>query len=294
MASLKEIRRRISSIKNTRQITRAMKLVSAAKLRRAQDAAMHGRGYTENLNDVLGEVLKDLPSTFSHPALERHGNVKKRWIICIAGERGLCGPYNSNVFRRIYANEIDAGVALEFLPIGRRSVATAKRLGWTTVQKYEGLSEDATEWPVREIVEYCLNGFINGECDEVRVYYTHFNSAVSQSVVEKRLLPLCDLSDAISEARNSEPTVTETKIKYDPEPRMLFDDIFKIVLCSYMLQAGLESKASEHASRMTAMEAATSNADELLSKLMLFYNRARQSAITTELLDVLGGAEALG
>ncbi len=293
MAGLKEIRRRIGSVQNTRQITRAMKLVSAAKLKRAQDAALNGRHFTKELLASLETVIGDLPSTFNSSVLRAHDDVKLRRIILVGGERGLCGPYNTNIIREIQSDLTASDVKNEFIPIGKRMVIAAKRFNWDVVEAFEDLSEDATTWEMDEIVNKCVDDFVAGEYDELCIYYTEFVSAVTQNVTKHTLLPMSALGENVTTALATNSGHMDPRLKYDPLPEKMFEKLYPLTLLAYIKLAGLEAKASEHAARMTAMDAATNNASELLDKLKLYYNRARQSAITTELMDVIGGAGAL-
>lgn len=283
MANLKDIRRRITSVKNTKQITRAMKLVSAAKLRRANDAASRGKDYVKLLGKTLGAVSKELPEDFSHPLLEARSEVKNRLVIYISGERGLCGAYNSNLEKFVLTSDV-AKDPFQVIAVGRRAVATAKRRAWNVHSAYEGLAEDPSEWPIKEICEIATQQYLSKEVDEVLIYFTEFRSAVAQEVRTNPLLPLTDLGE--------QGGATSGVTKFSPAPEQIFEEIMPLVIHSSIMQCALESKASEHAARMTAMDAATNNANDLIDKLKLFYNRARQSAITTELIDIVGGAEA--
>lgn len=294
MSGLKEIRRRIQSVVNTKQITRAMKLVSAAKLRRAQDAATNGRVYRDRLQGVLETVAVDLNRSFDSVLLTKR-EVKKRRVIIIAGERGLCGAYNTNVIKSVIANDLaNKEVVLEFVPVGRRAVAASNRYALNVIEAYESLPEDANFWPIDKIISKSIEDFKTGACDEVVVYYTTFVSAMTQQVTREVLLPLTSLDSASLDSKSSaQARNLPGQIKYDAEPEAIVANILPLLTRTRLLQAALESKASEHAARMTAMDSATNNADDLIHSLRLYYNRARQSTITRELLDILGGAEAL-
>lgn len=290
MSGLKTIRRRITSVKNTKQITKAMKLVSAAKLKRAQDAASSGQSYVSKLQKVLSQVMSDLPKDFSHPLLEKRDLVKKRRIIIVSGERGLCGAYNANVIKAIQADlkSYDQSSEIEFFPIGKQAINSCKRFGWKLAKSAWQLDEDANKWPIFEIANSLIDDYLNQEFDEVVIYYTKFISTMTQKVSKEIILPLTKL---LSSSVGSEQL--RGKSKYDPKTDEIFNQLLYSVSALLIKQAGLESKASEHAARMTAMDSATRNADELIEKLKLFYNRARQSAITRELIDIVGGAEAI-
>lgn len=289
MSGLKTIRRRIASVKNTKQITRAMKLVSAAKLRRAQDAALNGRRFSEELAGVLEAVVRELPPEFEHAVFAGADRpIKRKRAIVIAGERGLCGAYNTNVLKAVQADVLASDVPWEFASIGRRAVASIRKLEWPVVRELEGLSEDASTWPLAEMSTQLLKDYLDGQFDELVVYYTKFVSAMTQQVTVQRLLPIeRGVKEAAAEAEQP------AAIKFDPEPAKLLERSVQMLIRTVLTQAALESKASEHAARMTAMDSATNNADDLISRLRLFYNRARQTAITRELIDIIGGAEAI-
>ena len=298
MSGLKEIRRRITSVQNTKQITRAMKLVSAAKLRRAQDAATGGKQYVDGLRSVMDQVVGCLPDGFSHPLLsqqkEAGTEVKVRRVIVIAGERGLCGPYNTNVFKDVTTcMEESPNVKHEFIVLGRRAVSYAKRAKWNVIREYEGLEENASNWPIDEIGGLLIEDYKAGKFDEAKIFYTQFISAMVQKVQNKAILPFILPKSAASTSSEEQAESAAGYVKFSPNPEEIFSGLVPLVLKSQILQAGFDSKASEHASRMTAMDAATNNANDLNDRLLLFYNRARQSAITKELLDIIGGAEAV-
>lgn len=293
MGGLKEIRRRISSVKNTKQITRAMKLVSAAKLRRAQEAAEGGRSFGERLQDVLRTVRADLPENFSHPLLEVREEVRKRRVVVIAGERGLCGAYNANVIKAIKANRKNADCEMDFVVIGQRALSAANREKWPVVASHVRLPDEVSDWSTSEWADDLIGAFSSGEVDEVVVYYTTFKSAMTQVVTRDVLLPFAP-PEALKKDKAAPAEQTEVSLsKYDPTPDKIVGQLLPLLVKTQLCQAAMESKASEHAARMTAMDSATRNADELIEKLRLYYNRARQSAITTELIDIVGGAEAI-
>ena len=298
--SLKEIRRRIASVKNTKQITRAMKLVSAAKLRRAQEAAEGGRSFGLRLGEVLATVAADLPDGSTHPLLEQRAKVEKRCLLVIAGERGLCGAYNTNVIKAVKAQLQRSSAETEIVVVGRRAVSAASRFGWNVVGAYESLPESVADWPTGEMVDLLIKGFVQGTYDEVSVIYTEFVSAMTQNVKCDKLLPFSSSklqASSENEADASDSTsaqITAGQTKYDPAPLAILHGLLPLMVKTQVCQAAFESKASEHGARMSAMDSATRNADELSDKLRLYYNRARQSAITTELIDIVGGAEAQG
>lgn len=281
MSGLKAIRRRLSSVKNTKQITRAMKLVSAAKLKRAQDAALGGRKFSERLGEVLRTSIKALPQGFSHPLIEVR-EVNKTAYVVFSGERGLCGPYNSNIFKALSAEVKSRDSETVCFAVCKRAEASVTRLGLSLKQSYVSLPDDAGLWPMDELGSSIVSLYTSKEVDEVVLIYTKFLSAMNQEVVCEKLLPFSiESGESATEDAQIEPSAQE-----------VFSEILPLTLKTKLFQAGYEAKACEHASRMTAMDAATRNADELMDKLRLFYNRARQRVITAELLDILGGAEA--
>jgi F-type H+-transporting ATPase subunit gamma len=288
LSNLKAIRRRIASVKSTKQITRAMKLVATAKLRRAQEAALGGRAFSEKLGRVLATVCSDLPADYVHPLLQVREQVQKRRIIAVAGERGLCGAFNVNVFKEIQAQELNRGAQLEFVPVGKKMVyITKQRLG-PVVEEYQDLGEDISRWPLAAIAKQVMDDYIAGKCDEVVLYYTKFQSIVTQHVTREVILPI-----NLAGAEGGKDEIIPGMTKYDPSPTEIFAYLLPMLAVTKLRQAALDSKASEHAARMRAMDSATRNADELIDKLRLRYNRERQRAITVELIDIVGGAEAL-
>lgn len=300
MAGLKEIRRRIASVKNTMQITRAMKLVSAAKLRRAQEAAVNGRHYVQGLEQILAQVSAGLSSDFRHPLLKNEQSEPthhSRRVYVIAGERGLCGGFNTNILKAVHYKEKlnpPKGLKVDFVPIGKRAVSFARRAEWPIHKAYEGLPEEAQLWPVQEMFEDLARAYSKGDVSEVCVYYTEFVSALTQKVRRVVLLPFAlPQGELANQTHGNASSGLERECRYDPAPEAIFSHLVELVGRSRLLQAGLESKASVHAARMTAMDAATNNAKDLNERLRLYYNRARQSTITTELIDIVGGAEAI-
>ena len=307
MAGLKEIRRRITSVKNTRQITRAMKLVSAAKLKKAQEAAYAGRQFSAEMKRALLLAMENLPEDFTHPYLKVRAEGSKqaskttpakRRVIVVGGERGLSGAFNANLLKAVQQQENTA--ECEFVLIGKKACSNGRRFFWKPAPSitandpsaigYEGLSEDILSWPVEEIIKSAISGFAEGDVEEVIIYYTKFVSALTQKPTREILLPL----DAVTLKEEAENAGLENLVaKLEPSAKAVFEYITPIYLRSKLREAGLESRASEHSARMTAMESATNNASDLIDRLKLFYNRARQSAITTELIDIIGGAGAV-
>jgi len=297
VAGLKEIRRRITSIRNTKQITRAMKLVSAAKLRRAQLAAEGGRDYRLRLERIFKTLMDEVSGELDNPLLRAPSVVKERVVIVYTSDRGLCGGFNANVIKAIQAEENRDGVNCRFVILGRKGVAAANRFGWQIEQRFENLHESPALWPVDEAMRAATKAFLANDATEVVIYYTKFISAMSQRVAREVVLPFTfEASEKLplrGQADGSDPSSQFAGFDFALPPEQIVARVIPLLIKTKLVQAALEAKASEHAARMTAMDSATTNADDLISRLKLFYNRARQGAITKELLDIVGGAEAL-
>jgi F-type H+-transporting ATPase subunit gamma len=289
MANLKEIKSRITSISSTMQITSAMKMVSAAKLRKAQDAITQLRPYAQKLKDILSNVSGTLDLSENRFAEERE--VKNVLIIGVSSNRGLCGGFNNNITKRINSllKTKYQGKNVKILTIGKK-VNDAFKRGNLTIRP-EGLGEpedmfnDLTFDRVASHAQYAMDAFVKNEYDEVIVVYNQFKNAAIQEVQAEQLLPI-------------EPSVEVDSNKagdyiYEPSKIEIVRDLIPKTLKLQLFKAVLDSQASEHGARMTAMHKATDNASELKKDLTLEYNKARQAAITNEILEIVGGAEAL-
>ncbi len=294
MAGLKEIKRRLASVQNTKKITYAMKLVSAAKLKKAQDAVTRSREYTDALNSLLADLLaEDLDEGFSHPLLEAKSQTKSIRVLIIGGARGLCGGYNTNINKRADAFVAEKrGFNLSFTILGRKPADHFRRVRREFLSAEENLPEDAALWPVEEVCAQLEQEFADGVFDELYIIYTKFKSALSQSVICERVLPM-DRASTFQAASGKQDSRTSGSTLFEPSPKEVFDAILPRIFRSIVRQAALEAKASEQGSRMTAMDAATRNAGELIKKLTRLHNRVRQSGITAQLLDIVGGANAV-
>lgn len=303
MSGLKEIKRRLKSVRNTKKITYAMKLVSAAKLRRAQDAVAAAREYTLELNSLLASLARAAQEVnFEHPLMEPRKEVKSVAILIIGGQRGLCGGYNSNLHKRADAliREISANhpqAAVRTYIFGRKPAEYFRRKARAYDKSWEDLSENALVWPVEEAAGILEGGFVSKDFDEVYMVYTRFKSAISNIPTIEKILPVS--REMISESGQSPKSglgATEQEAGvtlFEPTVKAVYEAIIPRVMSSRVRQACLDAKASETASRMTAMDAATKNASELSRKLELKHNKIRQQRITSELLDIIGGAEAI-
>ncbi len=285
MANLKDIRKRISSVKSTQQITKAMKMVAASKLKKAQDSVVQARPYAAKMSDVLASLAVRVESG-KHPLLQRRDE-KKVELLVITSDRGLCGGFNTNVTKAadIFLKEKkesceEVGLSV----IGRKARDYYKRRDWEF--KNEELNPGTTSFSQAEsIARPVIDRYVEGDIDAVYVAYTEFQSAMTQNIVVKRLLPLEPKALAEDEI--------PVEYIYEPSEDALLADIIPRYIYTQMFSMLLESIASEHGSRMTAMDSATNNATEMTAKLTLLYNRARQAAITTELMEIVSGAEAL-
>jgi F-type H+-transporting ATPase subunit gamma len=288
MANLKSIRKRIISVKNTQKITKAMKMVAAARLRRAQQAITELRPYAVKTHEVLSSVASRAGDEEIHPLLARR-EVKKVLFVVLSSDRGLAGAFNANINKTAFRQwkELEAeGKQVEFAVIGRKGRDFFRRrdahIAFDFTNVFEALNVAKAGEIGRAIVaEYKTDGF-----DQVLVIYNEFKSAISQSVVTESLVPI-----AVKEGES----VGDASVDfiYEPNKRALLDQLLPMYVEIEIFRALLESVASEHGARMTAMDNATKNASEMIGRLTLVYNRARQAAITTELMEIIGGAEAL-
>lgn len=289
MASLKEVRSRIVSVNSTKQITAAMKMVSAAKLRRAQDAILRMRPYAERLQAILSNVSASLDTSEGKLAQQRE--VKRVLIVAIVSNRGLAGAFNSQVLRlvrRTAAAHEAQGRTVHVLPIGKKALDAFRRTHYLEPQLptdlgalFDGLSFDKVA-PVAQLI---MDRFVDGSYDEVRLVYNKFKNAAVQVVTDEQYLPVAP--PAQGDAKPSGEYIME------PDRATIVEEIIPKSLKIQLYKAVLDSHAAEHGARMTAMHKATDNADSLLKDLKLSYNKARQAAITGEILEIVGGAEAL-
>ena len=294
MAGLKEIKRRVKSVKNTKKITYAMKLVSAAKLRKAQEAVTRSRDYT----NALSKLLQDLGGEQGlgdarHPLMDVRAEVKNIRILVIGGSRGLCGGYNSNVQKKIeeltaQQRKAHPAAKISSVLMGKRPADYYRRKKYEIFKSYEDLVDDPNRWPLEEVCRGLEQAFIAGEVDEVYVISTRFKSAISVFPTAERILPMASNVAEVSKPASGEVTGTTL---FEPSAAEVFSAIIPRIMRAKVRQAALDAKASEHGSRMTAMDSATTNATDLIHSLTLKQNKLRQSGITAELLDIIGGSE---
>jgi len=286
MASLQSLRRKISSIKNTQKITKAMKMVAAAKLKRAQDRILAARPYARKMAVVLGS-LASRANRSQHPLLRKSDAVRRIELLVVTSDRGLCGAFNTNILRKAveFMQEKQAqGYAVTVSLIGRKARDFFRRRPWARRQEWVGVFDRLSYEHGLDIGGDIVQQFREGTFDELYIVYNEFKSAIQQRVVVEKLLP-------IESMEPSEPALGG--YLFEPDEA----DLLKILLPKHIevqtFHALLESAAAELGARMAAMDGATRNAGELIKKLTLYYNKTRQAAITKELMDIVGGAEAL-
>jgi F-type H+-transporting ATPase subunit gamma len=292
MASLKEVRDRIGSVNSTQQITKAMKMVAAAKLRRAQDGIIQMRPYARKLNEMMSTVSQGAESLAESPYSEVR-TVERVLLVVITSDRGLCGAFNSNVIKAA-VNRIETSYTrqalqknVDVLAIGKKGGEGMARRGFNTVGQFTDLFTRLSFVNAKEAAEYILDAFERGVYDVVEIAYNEFKNVATQIVRTEQFLPI-----QAPEETGSEKS-TSTNYLFEPSEDEILSELIPKSLKIQLYRAILESNASEHGARMTAMDKATENAQEMLKELRLVYNRTRQAAITKEILEIVGGAEAL-
>lgn len=291
MPNLKEVRSRIQSVNSTQQITKAMKMVSAAKLRRAQDAIIQMRPYAEKLQTILSNISAQIDDGSANPfAQEREPN--KVLIVAITSDRGLAGAFNANINKAVntlvqtqYASQYAAG-NVQVLTVGKKGYELLVRRKYNLISDYTSLFTSLNFNQARQVAELMIDGFLKGRYDRVELVYNEFKNVATQVIRREQFLP-------IAEAKSDIVKTSATNYIFEPSQQEIFAELIPRTLKVQFYKALLESNASEHGARMTAMDKATENAKELLKELRLIYNRTRQAAITKEILEIVGGAEAL-
>ncbi|RKH47623.1 ATP synthase F1 subunit gamma [Corallococcus sp. AB050B] len=294
MASLRDIRKRIRSVKNTRQITKAMKMVSAAKLRKAQDAILAARPYAQTLEQIISELaVRSADQELAHPLLASRP-IRRVELLLLTSDRGLAGGFNSNVIRRanryLYEN---SNLQVRVSTVGRKGNDFFRNRGQSIRKDFAGLYATLNYRSAANVAEELAAAFLNDEVDAVYVVYNEFVSAITQNVVVSQLLPLqpAAVKAATPETVTSAPALVD--FKYEPSRQAVLDRLVPQAVNIKLYRALLESVASEQGARMSAMENATNNATDMISSYTLLYNRTRQAVITKELMEIVSGAEAL-
>ena len=292
MANLLDIRRRIKSVKNTQQITKAMKMVSAAKLKRAQDRVINARPFANKMTEVLAELAGHTPEDFHHPLLDQRGD-ERYLVVLITADKGLCGAFNTNLTKagQVFLKE-NVGKQIEFLTVGRKGRDFFRRRA-TLAGEYVGLTGkgrvDFSE--ALEVARDIITRFTeNEEIDKVFLIFAEFKTVLTQRIVVEQLLPI---SRSASDEAEAAADANATDYIYEQPPAEIFTRLLPRLVETQIFRALLESVASEQGARMTAMDAASKNAGDLISSLTLNMNRVRQAAITREIIEIVSGAAAL-
>jgi len=288
--ALKEVRNRIKSVQSTQQITKAMKMVSAAKLRRAQDAITQMRPYAHKLQEMLSNIVSNSEGDVSM-ALAAERPVENVMIIVVTSDRGLCGGYNSNLIKlakQVIAEKYPRQAAngkVQILPIGKKGYENFTKLGYKVVNQYWDIFTGLSFEKVQAAAKYAMDAFANKEIDAVELVFSEFKNAATQRFVAESFLPVQKV--AKTEGQKNADFI------FEPGKDVLIAELMPKILNTQLFKATLDANASEHGARMTAMDKASDNANELLKSLKISYNRARQAAITTELTEIVSGAAAL-
>lgn len=293
MANLKDIRKRIQSVKNTRQITRAMKMVAAAKLRRSQEAILSSRPYAYRIYTILLSLAQR--EEVSHPLLVVRCEKKVR-VIILAGDRGLCGSFNTNIFKgaqKFIARKESEGVSISIDCIGKKANDFFKKR--RKISSYhEGILSRSLYNNVSPIADQILGAYLTEEFDAVYLIYNEFKSAIQQRVVIERLIPIStDVPEGVVGILRLSEEDRFKNVLFEPSQKEILEEVVPRHFKTQLFRAVLESVASEHGARMSAMENATRNANDMVNNLTLQYNKARQASITKELMEIVGGVEAM-
>ncbi|MCA1020925.1 F0F1 ATP synthase subunit gamma [Halobacillus litoralis] len=286
MASLRDIKGRITSTKKTKQITKAMEMVSASKMNRAEQNAKNYVPYSEKIEEVVSSIAQG-GGDASHPMLEAR-DVKKTGYLVITSDRGLAGAFNSSILRRVYQQIRSKHTSAEeytLITIGRIGRDFFRKRNMPVDMDITGVSDQPDFADIKDIASNTVQLYTDERIDQLYIFYNHYVSAITQEVTEKKILPLTDF--------NAEGKASRSSYEYEPNQEEILEVLLPQYAESLIYGALLDSKASEHAARMTAMKSATDNADELIGDLTLSYNRARQAAITQEITEIVGGAAAL-
>jgi len=298
---LKQIRKRLTGVSNTQKITRAMKLVAAAKLRRSQENMMKAQPYASRMRELIWD-LSERTSREAHPLLQIREE-KNTMLVVVTSDRGMCGAFNANINRtaeKYFKNGLKEDQRIDLALIGKKGLDYFKRRGYPIASEYMDVLTDPTFYHVAEIGHELVAKYLDGKLDAIYVVYNEFKSALSQQVVVERLLPIVPERGQATENADSARTegatrteMTDGEFIFEPSKDEVLGTVLPMYFIARLYFAILESLAAEMGARMTAMESATQNATELISKLNLMYNKARQSAITTEMLEIVSGAEAM-
>jgi F-type H+-transporting ATPase subunit gamma len=291
MANLRDIKNRIDSVTSTRQITRTMEMVATAKIKRAQAAIEAARPYALSMMEVLGNVARYVQGA-SHPLLEDHGKRERVALVVITSDRGLCGGFNANILRlmeQAVAEERANGAEVDIIAIGKKAAGYLRYRGVEPLASYTDISDRPTFDDARDVAQRLIGPYAEEDLDAAYVIFNHFRSVADQKAELHQLLPIA--RRVMEESEEGLDLTPEYVL--EPEPDVVLDHLLPTYVETLVYRALMESAASEHASRRTAMKAATDNASEMITTLTRSYNRARQAAITNEIAEIVGGAAAL-
>ncbi len=294
MANLRDIRNRISSVNSTQQITKAMKMVAAAKLRKAQERMTKTRPYAAKIQDVVGRLAES--GSVESPLVEKAESNQNLLFIIVGSDRGLCGGFNNNLFKEVekqlskqYSTQLEAGT-ISLITIGKKATTHFTKRKYNVVESFPGFFDNIEYDSTSAIMESAAGEFINGTFDEVYIAFNEFKSVIAQNRKVDKVLPIDPASFG---SKSDDDSKTAIDYIYEPDSKAILDKLLPLHLNIQLWRAVLESNAAEQGARMSAMDSATENAKELERDLKLEYNQARQSAITTEISEIVSGAQAL-
>ena len=294
MPNLHDIERRINSVSSTKQITRTMEMVAAAKIRRANERVQDATPYSESMVEMLADVAKRVGGS-ENALLRAHDEVKNVLVVVVVSDRGLAGGFNSNVLRhvdRLMRDRQAAGAAVKVVACGKKAVGYYTYRKVEPVLKFADLSADPTVEEESDIATLAIEGYVNGEIEEVVVVYTHAKNAAEQQLREERVLPV-DASALEASTAAGEGSKLESDVIFEPSADAVLDRLLPAYVRTTLYHALIDSAAAEQGARRNAMMSATDNATEMVETLTRLYNRVRQGAITTEISEIVGGAAAL-
>lgn len=289
MATLRDIKRRITAVTNTKQITKAMKMVAAAKLRKAQSRMLEMRPYADKMNNILSNLAASADIE-SHPLLASRPR-KTVEVVVLTSDKGLCGAFNTNILKtagKFIKEHTEEGFNVSVSVVGKKAYEYFKRRNIEIRKSWVGLSGKITYSEAQEISSDIISTYTDNTVDEVFLIYNEFRTVMSQEVITSKLLPY-----SLTDKSEGESVESSSVFLYEPSQTEICNQLLPKNIEIQVFRAALESQASEEAARMTAMENATQNADEMIGRLTLQYNKARQASITAELMDIVGGVEAL-